>query len=75
MADEIKKFRDGTPPKVRYPAISKPQPDIASLMQCITELKQTVEILTKQLGPKRLNAVNYQDLVDLGLITQDQIPK
>jgi hypothetical protein len=75
MATVIKSVREAPPRRSRYPAISKPQPDNASLLQCIADLKQSVEILTKQLGPKHLNAVNFQDLVDLKLITEDQIPK
>lgn len=59
------------------PAIPEPSHAIGDLYQAVLALKQAVEILTKQRGPARKAdaAVTWQDLVDLGLIDADQIPK
>lgn len=37
-------------------------------------MKENLEILTGQRGSRLASAVTWQDLVDLGLITADQVP-
>lgn len=62
----------------RYPAISEPIPDADSLYKTVMELKQTVEILTRQNKKTRLDsAVTWRDLTTLKptpLIFEDQVP-
>jgi hypothetical protein len=38
-------------------------------------MKQVVEILAQQRKPFQYSAVTWRDLVNLGLITESQIPK
>jgi len=38
-------------------------------------IKEIIEVREGRLGSKKDMAVTYQDLVDLGLITESQIPR
>ena len=58
----------------KYPSIQDPAPDPESLRQAILQLKEAVEILTRQRRPVGYGAVTWQDLVDLELIASDQVP-
>lgn len=60
---------------LQYPAIPAPQADVKSLWDCVMAQKQIIEILLGQLGKTKVAAaVTWQDLVDLGLIEQSQVP-
>lgn len=58
-----------------FPSIPEPQPEVSVLAECVRSLKQIAEVLTRQRGKPAQSTVVWQDLVDLGLITPDQIPK
>lgn len=58
----------------KFPSIQDPAPDPESLRQAILQLKEAVEILTRQRRPVTSGAVTWQDLVDLELIASDQVP-
>lgn len=58
-----------------YKAIPDPQATPESLQQAVIALKETVEILTRQRRPIANGAVTWQDLLDLGLIVADQVPR
>lgn len=60
---------------LKYGAIPEPRPDIVSLTSTALATKQAVEILARQRKPILASAVTYQDLIDLGLITPDQVPR
>jgi hypothetical protein len=38
-------------------------------------MKEILETREGRLGPNKTNTVTYQNLIDLGLITEDQVPK
>lgn len=59
----------------KYPAIPEPQAEINSVRDTAAALKETVEVLTQQRGTRSLSAVTWQDLLALGLVTADQVPK
>lgn len=59
----------------KYPAIPEPIAEINSVRDTAAALKETAEILTQQRGTRSLSAVTWQDLLALGLISPDQIPK
>jgi len=59
----------------KYPAIPEPISEINSVRDTTAALKETVEVLTQQRGTRSLSAVTWQDLLSLGLITPDQVPK
>lgn len=59
----------------KYPAISDPLSNINSLQSTTSALKEGYEMLTRQRGNKALSAVTWEDLLRLGLITADKIPK
>ena len=55
-------------------AIPEPGNDTNTQRDAIQALKNNVEVLTQQRKPKIASAVTWQDLLDLELITPDQIP-
>jgi hypothetical protein len=60
------------PAERKYPSIPDPRfggPDAA-----VQAIKETVEVLTRQRGKTLHSAVTFQDLVDLGLITEAEVP-
>ncbi len=57
-----------------HPAIPEPGQDLVSLRETVMALKQLAEVLSQQRKPKNAAAVTWDDLVDLELITSDQIP-
>lgn len=59
----------------KYPAIPEPQAEINSVRDTSAAIKETVEVLTRQRGTRSFSAVTWEDLLGLGLITPDQIPK
>jgi hypothetical protein len=59
----------------KYPAIPEPVAEINSVRDTSAALKETVEVLTQQRGTRSLSAVTWQDLLALGLISPDQVPK
>ncbi len=56
-------------------SIPTPQKNLDSLHDAIMALKTSVDVLTKQSGPKANSAVTWQDLVDLKFIQKALIPK
>lgn len=59
----------------KYPPIEEPTVDPASLRQTALSTKQTVEILTGQRGNRMDSAVTWGELVALGIIAADQVPR
>jgi hypothetical protein len=59
----------------KYPAISDPITNIESLRSTASQLKEGAEIMQGIRGDRTLAAVTWQDLLRLGLITSDQLPK
>jgi hypothetical protein len=59
----------------KYPSIPDPIATPESLRQSVTQLKEAVEILTRQRKPITAGAVTWQDLLDLELITLEQVPR
>ena len=57
-----------------YPAIPDPEAEINSLLQTVQALKEAVEILTAQRVARANGVATLQDLVDLGLVEQDELP-
>lgn len=57
-----------------HSAVPEPTEDPKSIHETVMALKQNVEVLTQQRKPKSASAVTWQDLLDLELITPDQIP-
>ncbi len=62
-------------PTKNYKAIPDPTTDPNSLRESVLALKETVEILVRHRRPATAGAVTWQDLVDLQLITEDQVPR
>ena len=58
----------------KYPAITEPTTDPASLRDSVLNLKEATEMLTRQRGDPAASAITWADLVNLGIITKDQIP-
>ena len=58
----------------KYPAISEPTTDGASLRESVLNLKEATEMLTRQRGDPAASAITWADLVNLNIITKDQIP-
>lgn len=58
---------------------SMPEPDetLPSIRQTVVALKANVEVLTQQRKGAAIlaSAVTWQDLLDLGLIAADQLPR
>lgn len=59
----------------KYPAVSEPTTDGASLRESVLNLKEGVEMLTRQRGDPIASAVTWADLVALGLINAADVPK
>lgn len=59
----------------KYPAIPDPSGTNENLRQSVAALKESVEILTRQRRPVEAGAVSWRDLVDLGLISPEQLPR
>lgn len=61
------------PPKL--PSIPMPQASLPALFQTAVTTKEVAEVLGGVRGPKKDAAVTWGDLVRLGLITADKVPK
>jgi len=59
---------------LRLSQLPDPAPNMASLHVSAMATKNTIDALTGAVGPKEQRAVTFVDLVNLGLITEDQIP-
>ena len=59
----------------KYPAINEPTVGSASLRESVLNLKEGVEMLTRQRGDPIASAVTWADLVALGLIQASDVPK
>jgi hypothetical protein len=59
------------PPSIPSPILGNDN----STHDVLMSIKNAVETLQKQRGSKANAAVTFQDLVDLGLINADKIPK
>jgi len=59
----------------KYPSIPNPTRDPANLQDVCTLLKQTVETVTNQRGDPGNSMVSWNDLVRLGLITPNAVPR
>ena len=59
----------------KYPAIPDPTTAPEALRTTAMALKEGYEILAHQRGDRTLSAVTWQDLLRLGLITSNQLPK
>ena len=59
----------------RYPAIADPRAELASVHDAVVSIKQNVELLTGARGARRDTPVTWGELVTLGVIAEDQIPK
>lgn len=59
----------------KYPAITEPTTNPESLRSSILNLKESVEIVTRQRGDKAMSAVTWNDLVELGLVSSAKVPK
>jgi hypothetical protein len=59
----------------KIPTIIEPYENAASLRSAVMALKENVEMLTGQRGTIDDVAVTWGDLIRLGLIKQDQVPK
>lgn len=59
----------------KYPAISEPTVDGASLRESVLSLKEGVEMLTRQRGDPIASAVTWADLVALGIVKVSDVPK
>jgi len=60
-----------------YPPIVEPSVNLESHQEAITAIKQSVDILTRQRKSEEipLSAVTWNDLLGLGLVTRDQLPR
>jgi hypothetical protein len=58
----------------RYPSIPEPQPDVENLLATVQALKETIEVLTGQRGLAPRRVATMQDLIDMALIIEDEIP-
>lgn len=61
------------PPRKKYPGISEPIPEPENLRNTIMEIKECVEILTRQRKPEVNSAVTWQDFIDAGIYTEAQV--
>ena len=61
----------------RFPAIPDPQPTVESLVQVCNALKEAVELITDQRrrGQELVSSPTWGDLVHMGMIAEDQVPK
>jgi hypothetical protein len=60
-----------------YGSIPDPMLNLPSHQDTLTALKQAVEVLTRQRRVEQVkaSAVTWNDLLALGLIQEDQVPK
>lgn len=61
--------------KRQQQTIPQPYLDVNSLHQTAVATKEVAEVLMGQRGSALDAAVTWGDLMDLGLITEDQIPR
>jgi len=59
---------------LRLASIPEPTSTIPGLHATAYALKNNIDVLTGAIGPKEQRAVTFVDLVNMGLITMDQIP-
>lgn len=59
---------------LKYPSIPEPEASIESLLMAVRALKINIEILTAQRSTRAEGVATLQDLVDLGLVDQDELP-
>lgn len=59
---------------LRLTALPDPAPNMPSMHVTAIATKSVIDVLTGAVGPKEQRAVTFVDLVNLGLITEDQIP-
>lgn len=60
----------------KLPSIPEPTENALGLVRSVSALKEAVEVILGRRSSMRDDrAVTFQDLVDLGLITEDQIPR
>jgi len=59
----------------QYPAIPEPVANVESVRSTCAALKEGQEILTRSRGDRTMSAVTWQDLLALGLITKEQLPR
>lgn len=59
----------------RYPSIPDSSTDPEALRKTDLFLKETLEIMTGVRGNRAHSVVTWQDLLDLGLIVPEQIPR
>ncbi|HEU0068315.1 MAG TPA: hypothetical protein VFQ26_03530 [Nitrospiraceae bacterium] len=59
----------------RVASIPVPSANIPSLLATCDALKSTLEVMVGSVGPKEQRAVTFVDLVNMGLIQEDQIPE
>jgi hypothetical protein len=62
-------------PIANIPGIPEPRPDPVALMNTVSPIKQGLEELSGQRGPQDTTAVTWGDLVALGLIARDRMPR
>lgn len=60
---------------LRPAAIPVPSLSVNSLFHTSAALKSTVEVLVGSIGSKEQRAVTFVDLINMGLITKEQIPE
>lgn len=58
-----------------YGGIPEPKAELQSLQHTVQRMKEIIETLTRQRLPVAAATVTWQDLVDLELITPDQVPR
>jgi len=58
----------------KFPAIPEPTTDVRSLQASVASLKEAVELLTGQRGAQA-RPVSWGDLVRLGIVTEQDIPR
>jgi hypothetical protein len=59
----------------KYPAISDPTTEAASLRDAVISAKQAIEIITNQRGDPQNSMVSWGQLVKLGLVKATAVPK
>lgn len=60
----------------KFPGIPEPSADPEALLNTVQALKQAVETtLGQRRGSRVTSGVTWQDLIDLGLIEPDQVPR
>ena len=59
----------------RYPPIPEPSTDTEALRRADMAIKETLEIMNGVRGNRFDAVVTWQDLVNLGIIVPEQVPK